>query len=102
MSANNANLLKTVISSINNYLNYQCMKTHSKNGNPTAYGFACGYIQRQTKLTKETNARLLTKELYKEGGVYHVRQFNDSTRILWDSFHTLAEAKISYNKIQLS
>lgn len=75
---------------------------HTKTGEISAFGYACGYITRETKLTKETNARLLAKELYKDGNVYHVRQFNDATTVLWEVFNTLNEAKNMYRKIVLS
>lgn len=41
------------------------MNTHNKKGIPTAYGFSCGYVQKET-------SGIMTKEMYKEGGVYHI------------------------------
>lgn len=82
-------------------------KTHIKPGQPTAYGFACGYIQ---KAETET----LSKELYMEHGTYHVRstrhnspqlntKFDGSvshTFKIWETFYKAAEARRFYNKIK--
>jgi hypothetical protein len=69
------------------------METHNKKGELTAYGYACGYI---TKLRKGE----VYKELYKEGGVYHVRSNYDNIK-LWECFDTLKEAKAFFKLIKI-
>lgn len=66
------------------------MELLNKKGLPTAYGFACGYVQSLFDYP-------LKKELYKEHTIYHVRVFNAGLRVLWESFETLAEALKFYN-----
>jgi hypothetical protein len=60
----------------------------NKNGDLSAYSFACGYIQE--KQTGKGNV-----ELYKDGN-FHVRIFNDSERISWDCFDSLMEARKAF------
>lgn len=77
------------------------MNTHTKNGQLTAYGYACGYLTRHTRYNE-------SKELYKEGGVYHVR-YTDGTSLpnanhkfkIWETFDTLTQAKKRFNNIKL-
>jgi hypothetical protein len=55
------------------------MKTelHNKTGHLSEYGLSCGYVEKSG-----------SKELYKEGGIYHVR---DGQK--WQSFDRLTEAR---------
>lgn len=84
------------------------MNTHTKNGQLTAYGYACGYLTRHTRYNE-------SKELYKEGGVYHVR-YKDISELymygmpqsdtnhkfkIWETFDTLTQAKKRFNSIKL-
>lgn len=71
------------------------VSTH-KNGIPTAYGFACGYIQ----VKEKGKAR---KELYKEHGVYHVKQWKTypSKPVIWVSTEFLTTARKAFKKIKL-
>jgi hypothetical protein len=56
---------------------------------PTAYEFACGACQVRTL------APDFRITLWKEHGTYHVRghDFSTHTRVFWDSFRTLTEAR---------
>ncbi len=67
------------------------MEIKTKSGELSSYGLACGYVERYEK----NNVRLT---LWKEHNAYHVRKhnFNDGTRIFWDTFNTLTEAKGLY------
>jgi hypothetical protein len=55
------------------------------NGDITAYGFACGYIQRNGETT-----------LYKDG-VYHVR--DGGYQGYWETFRYLSEARNDYARL---
>jgi hypothetical protein len=59
----------------------------------TAYGFACGYIEEL-----EYNNRRI--QLWHEHGTYHVRahDYNTHTRLFWECFDKLADARRYYNK----
>jgi len=72
--------------------------THNKNGSLNAYGFACGYIQWQSKTGKEVDKYQDGKDLYKDGAVYHVRKWENGVRITWESFDKLTDARTFYNK----
>lgn len=81
--------------------------TTHKNGHVTAYGFVCGYVQK-------VETEKLSKEMYREHGVYHVRsschntpslntQFDGRTShafTIWESFETLKVARSFYIKIK--
>lgn len=54
--------------------------THKANGDLTAYGLACGYVQRHGEIT-------LTKD-----GVYHVRDGSG----YWESYQYLTDARRDY------
>lgn len=63
---------------------------NAKTGRITAYGFACGYIERH-----ESCGVAVT--LWKEHGTYHVRAHGGNIgRIFWDSFPNLAAARKRY------
>ena len=74
------------------------MKTNifNKNGFLSAYGLACGYIQKHETKTHET-------QLYIEHSIYHVRQvvISKYSRSVdfWQCFETLSEAKKQYKKL---
>lgn len=71
------------------------MKTHTKQNTPTAYGFACGYVQ-----TEESNGN--SKQLYKEHGVYHLRMFRGSERVIWLSYDKLEQARRDFKNTSLN
>lgn len=76
------------------------MEIYAKNGQLSAYGYACGYITSFTEGEKR-------KELYREGGNYHVR-YTDGTPVpnashkfkIWKSVETLKEAHKIYHDIK--
>ena len=57
-----------------------------KNGLLSNYGLACGYID-----IWHTGSS--TTDMYKENNVYHVRQFTSNVRNVWETYHTLSEAR---------
>ena len=63
-------------------------KFHNASGTLTDYALGCGYLEKRTDGKIETT-------LWKEHGVYHVRQheFDGRGRIFWDTYHTLTEAR---------
>jgi hypothetical protein len=65
-------------------------KFRNKNGDLSAYSFACGYVQE-----KQTNNGKV--ELYKDGN-WHVRIFDDQPHGRWVSFDTLGEARKAFRK----
>ena len=73
------------------------MRTNIRNvnGDMSAYGLACGYVD-------SFRQEALYIELYKQDNVYHVRQFNNNVRYIWDSYHTLKEARSRFNKMSLN
>lgn len=69
-----------------------------KNNFISDYGFNCGYIER-----RETD--LVSLELWKEHGVYHVKhlnfffnrtEWNKSSHYVWLSFDKLSDAKKAF------
>lgn len=70
-------------------------KFYTKKGDLSAYSFACGYVQSDSKEGIE-------KELYKEHGIFHVRVFENGTRTKWESLYTLTEARKIYNSIKIN
>lgn len=69
------------------------MRTHTKSGNPTAYGYACGHDMRVT-----VNERRI--RLYREGHVYHVRTHykQDQGANSWWCFDSLPEARKAFRR----
>lgn len=67
-------------------------KFHLKNGDLSAYAFACGYIQVHKINEIETT-------LYHDG-CFHVRtnDFNEHKRIKWESYSSLVEARNEYKE----
>ena len=64
-------------------------KFRTKAGRLTRYAIHCGYVEKKISGPVETT-------LWHEGGpLYHVRQhnFETHTRIFWESFETLTEAR---------
>lgn len=64
-------------------------KLRRKDGRLTAYGLACGYVEKF-----EGGGKILT--LWHEGGtVYHVRLYDldNHTRVFWEGFEKLTEAR---------
>ena len=68
-----------------------------KKGNLSAYGFACGYVQSESK----GNA---TKKLYKEHNTYHLIMVRAGERKIWLSYESneLAKARKDYNNTSLN
>jgi hypothetical protein len=71
---------------------------HNKNGSVSAYGLACGYVQAYVQ-------KLGRAELYREGGIYHVRVilagFEGQTwtkdfKKQWLSFERLGDARLAF------
>ena len=69
---------------------------YKKNGQLSAYGYACGYVNRI-----ECNITGLRKSLYQESGVYHVRTNVDMPK-KWQSFHTLQDALKHFKSININ
>lgn len=63
---------------------------YTSKGRLTDYGLSCGYIEQ--KWAKPTH---MHTTLWKEHGVYHVRQHchGIGARIFWHTFRTLTEAR---------
>jgi len=83
---------------------------YTKNGEMSAYGFSCGYV------VSVLNAYGQWKEMYREGGVYHVRwntlsqdeiaaakeiQWNESLNKGWKQFEKLSDAKKLFVQVVL-
>lgn len=51
-------------------------------GRVTAYGFACGHLERRDGFT-----------LYREHGVYHVKGFDATGKHYWETARTVTEAR---------
>ena len=68
-------------------------KLLTKDGDITAYGFGCGYQEREEK-------NGITTRLYQEHGVYSIVQFDYNTfkRVLWLQTPHLKEARSMYRK----
>ena len=63
----------------------------TKSGELTSYALACGYVK-EWHLVKESTK--IQVKLWQEHNIYHVRSHNfATTRIKWESFHTLSEAR---------
>lgn len=63
----------------------------TKGGLVSAYGFACGYIERKQLGT-------VSVSLWSESGIYHVRAHcAHHGRRFWESFRTLGAARKHYN-----
>ncbi len=63
----------------------------TKRGLISAYGLACGYIERKRLGT-------VSVSLWSEHGVYHVRAHcSHHGRRFWESFRTLSAARKHYN-----
>ena len=63
----------------------------NKNGDVSAYGFICGYIQERT-------IGKLRVKLYQEAGArfYQVIVFYNDFRIKWETLETLKSARAEY------
>jgi hypothetical protein len=66
-------------------------KFYDKNGNLTAYSFACGYVQ-----TRETENKENYLKLWKDSFVYSVTGFINGVRI-YESFDKLSGARKFFN-----
>lgn len=81
------------------------MKTKNKNGELSAYGLACGYVECAEK-------NQFSAKLYNEGACYHVQYFNRNAHFsnwndisggrFWLSFTSLTEARKAYRKLARS
>jgi hypothetical protein len=67
-----------------------------KDGEPTAYGFACGYVSRK----EHHNVRVT---LWQEHGVYHIRRSDwrrDGADVHgWGTTRSLAEARVAFRQM---
>lgn len=64
----------------------------TKTGKLNAYSFACGYVEK-------FQGEKYHCELYKDGGVYHVRFIPNGEKWLkWESFELLKDARKCYNQ----
>jgi hypothetical protein len=64
----------------------------TKAGRLTPYAFACGYIEQISTPTKQLKLE--------RDGCYHVKSYNfaEHTRLCWECFDTLTEARSYYDK----
>jgi hypothetical protein len=76
-------------------------KFRNKDNSLTAYSFACGYVQWESKDGTELGKWENGKELYMEHSHFHVKQFKNGNRITWEVFDKLGEARTFYNKIKI-
>lgn len=66
------------------------------------YKLSCGQVFKKT--IKEDHLFLEHREIYKEHGTFHVREFNSVKgsssvdRISWESFDSFKDAKKAFNK----
>lgn len=73
---------------------------YNKSGQLSAYGFACGYVEKEESTYKK-------KEMYKEHNCYHVKVFyyvNETSSLdLWETFDSneLTKARKLYNSIKI-
>lgn len=74
-------------------------KFYLKDGQLTAYSFACGYIQRALFIVKPEED-FIELDLWHEGACYHVRAYDYKSkgRLFWDSYDTLGEARKAFHK----
>ena len=75
-------------------------KFYNKNGDLSAYSFACGNIQFASIDGKESSKWENGKELYLDGN-WHVKHYKNNQRIAWKSFDTLGEARKFYRSIKI-
>lgn len=76
-------------------------KFYKANGDLTAYTFACGYIQYASIDGTEKEKWNNGKELFMYGN-FQVKWYKNGTRVLWESFDTLAEARDTHNRIKIN
>jgi hypothetical protein len=71
---------------------------HNKDGSLTRYALACGYVEKEYHNYPQGRAYTT---LYMEHGVYNVRSFDydNHTRILWESFPYLKDARRRYREV---
>jgi hypothetical protein len=71
------------------------MEIYKKDGSLSAYGYACGYVNRvENKITDQY------KELYKEHNTFHVK-WNIGNGREWKSYELLADALKKFNSIKI-
>jgi hypothetical protein len=80
----------------------QTPKFYNKNGDLSAYGFACGYVQFASKTGKEIDKWDNGKEIYLDGAVWAVKHYKDGQRIAWLTFDRLGEARKHYRSIKVN
>lgn len=72
------------------------MEIYTKSGSLSAYGYACGYVNRvENKITNQY------KEMYKESNVYHVRWNIGAARREWKSYEKLSDALKKFKTIKI-
>lgn len=74
-----------------------------KNRRMTAYSFACGYVEQKSTDHDGFRTSDLYTEMYYEGAVYHVRQFDRRPgapvfRTFWETFSNVREARNLFNR----
>lgn len=78
---------------------HRTLRTHDDNGKVTAYGFSCGYTERESN-TENNN----TKTLYREHKTYHVQAVINDHKIweTWEATGTgLTEARKFYKDLSI-
>lgn len=77
-------------------------KFRTADGRLTPYSFACGYIEQRTTNPRAFRSNDIYTELYHEGEVYHVRQFEHRgakiCRVFWVCKETLAAARALFDR----
>lgn len=76
-------------------------KFYNKNGDLSAYSFACGYIQFASITGKERDKWDNGKEMYRDGAVWAVKQYKNGQRIIWETFDLLGEARKYYRSLAI-
>lgn len=69
------------------------MNFYNADGQLSAYGLACGYVEKQEKNNIQTT-------FYKEHDMFHVKtyDFNNHIRLAWESFESLTAARKNYKQ----
>jgi hypothetical protein len=70
------------------------MQLSTKHNRLTAYGLACGYVERQEAIGRQVT-------LWREHGVYHVRahDFREHKRLAWETYIHLHIAQRAYRAL---
>jgi len=68
---------------------------YTKDGKLTAYALACGYVEKDIT---EANVKMM----FMEHNHYHVKHGQNGTKLNWETFDKLSEARKYYNSIKLN